>query len=89
MQTRPVGSARKDGSGRKPVTETGERILLVLGLTTRPLASAELANALGLGVGESGTACRWLVENGYISVTETGQRGTQRYAIVHAAKPAT
>jgi hypothetical protein len=89
MRPRPMDGAGNGGSGTKQLTATGERILLVLGLTTRPLGSAELANALGLGAGESGTACRWLVENGYISVAETGQPGAQRYAIVHAAKPAT
>jgi hypothetical protein len=43
-----------------------ERILVALGLTRRPLRSTELAKALGLGVRESDTACRWLAQNGLI-----------------------
>jgi hypothetical protein len=47
-----------------------ERILVALGLTSRPLRSSELAKALGLGVRESDTACRWLAQNGLIRAAD-------------------
>jgi len=53
----------------KAPSPTHERILRVLGLTQRPLRSAELEGALGLVKDESRSACRWLTDHGYITST--------------------
>lgn len=74
MKTRKT--AEQGESEAKPDAPSGvsERILHVLGMTTRPLNSRELAKALALPAQESGDACRWLVERGYIHSTVPGAR---------------
>ena len=47
-----------------------ERILHVLGLTTRPLRSGEIEGALGLVADDANSACGWLTQNGYVVRTE-------------------
>jgi hypothetical protein len=42
------------------------RILAVLELSSRPLRAEELAKALGLGVRQSESTCRWLANEGLI-----------------------
>jgi hypothetical protein len=42
------------------------QILAILELTRRPLRSEELAKALGLGVRQSESTCRWLANEGLI-----------------------
>lgn len=55
---------------------THERILHVLSITRRPLASAELLNALGLVNNEAHGAFDWLSRNGYIRRMEQAARSS-------------
>jgi predicted ArsR family transcriptional regulator len=56
---------------------THERILRVLGLTSRPLQSGEIESALGLLANDARRAFEWLVDHGYIS-TVRGRTPAQR-----------
>ena len=61
---------------------THERVLRVLGLSSRPLQSGELQNALGLVPNETTSVCEWLTDRGYISAV---QRGRARQAMTQWA----
>jgi hypothetical protein len=68
----PTSSNYRNDSGATALeapSPTHERILRVLGMTHRPLRSAELEGALGLVEDESRSACRWLTDHGYITST--------------------
>jgi hypothetical protein len=52
---------------------THERVLRVLGLSSRPLQSGELQNALGLVPNETTRVCEWLTDRGYISAVQRGR----------------
>jgi hypothetical protein len=61
---------------------THERVLRVLSLSSRPLQSGELQNALGLVPNETTRVCEWLTDRGYISAV---QRGRARQAMTQWA----
>jgi hypothetical protein len=56
---------------------THERVLRVLGLSSRPLQSGELQNALGLVPNETTSVCEWLTDRGYISAVQRGRAARQ------------
>jgi hypothetical protein len=56
---------------------THERVLRVLGLSSRPLQSGELQNALGLVPNETTSVCEWLTDRGYISAVQRGRAAQQ------------
>jgi predicted transcriptional regulator len=78
MGTKDFGSrgVQKQVEAAKPGV-TQERILRVLGMTQRPLAASELENALGLVAQEARSACKWLIEHGYITSTAAQNASAQ------------
>jgi hypothetical protein len=77
-------SSTRDRSRRHPVSgnlqapaATHERVLRVLGISSRPLQSGELQNALGLVANETTRACEWLTDRGYISAVQRGRVARQ------------
>ncbi len=61
--------AHTDG-GLEELNGTQHRILRILELTSRPLRSGELENALGIPSREGHASCRWLTDKGYINGSE-------------------
>ena len=61
--------SRIDG-GLDELNGTQDRILRVLEITSRPLRSGELENALGIPSREGHASCRWLTDKGYITGSE-------------------
>lgn len=62
------GDERSAGQISNPVHE---RLLRLLGMSNRPLNSCELQRALALTAHEARSACRWLIDEGYIVGTPT------------------
>jgi hypothetical protein len=62
--------AHTDG-GLEELNGTQHRILRVLELTSRPLRSGELENALAIPSREGSASCRWLTDKGYITGSES------------------
>src|SRR5689334_17653703 len=78
MSSIPDHHISETASGaRQTLAATHERVLRVLGLSSRPLQSGELQNALGLVPNETVRACEWLTERGYISAVQGGRRARQ------------
>ncbi len=62
--------SRLDGGGLDELNGTQDRILRILEITSRPLRSGELENALGIPSREGHASCRWLTDKGYITGSE-------------------
>lgn len=79
MDTTQEASSALPRPGANQPDRMAARIIRVLGLSVRPLKSAELRNALGLQAAEFRRAFLWLDENGYIAHSGAGLSGREGY----------